>query len=334
MKQSETKNRNHRKHRISHGILRTPGVRQSRTGRTARPAGIVLTAVLAVSMFWTFTLTAFADAETAYVSLGADLTADGRATVLKFLDLTEEDLKTMDVQTITNADERKALGEYLPESVIGTRALSSVKVVPKDTATGIHVETHNITYCTEGMYQNALITAGVENADITVAGPTPISGTAALVGAMKAYENIDGKNLSEKNQDAAVDELVTTGELGSRIGSEDAENLMALAKQKISTDNLKSDADITKAINDAAGELGISLTSDEKNMILELLKKIADLNLDQEALKQQASDLYDRLSSLGVDMSSFDKQGFVDKMSSLFQKVLHAIKGLFGKQDA
>ena len=38
------------------------------------------------------------------------------------------------------------------------------------------------------MYKNALVTAGIEDADIIVAGPKNISGTAALVGVFKAYQ--------------------------------------------------------------------------------------------------------------------------------------------------
>ena len=55
--------------------------------------------------------------------------------------------------------------------MIGTRALSSVLIEKKDKGNGIKVTTSNITYCTTGMYQNALATAGVTDADVRVAGP-------------------------------------------------------------------------------------------------------------------------------------------------------------------
>ena len=66
--------------------------------------------------------------EKPYVSLGADLSANDRAIVLKLLGVTEDDLKNYTVTTITNADEHKYLDSYLSKSVIGTRALSSVLV--------------------------------------------------------------------------------------------------------------------------------------------------------------------------------------------------------------
>ena len=121
------------------------------------------------------------------VSLGADLSDTDKATVLQLLGVSDSELSSDTTVTVTNADEHKYLDSYLDSSVIGTRALSSCRVEKAKDGAGITVETHNITYCTPSMYENALSTAGLKNAKIIVAGPFNISGTAALVGAMKAY---------------------------------------------------------------------------------------------------------------------------------------------------
>ncbi len=147
-----------------------------------------------------------------YLALGADLNETEKSTVLSLLEINEADLSHYQVITVTNADEHK----YLDSSVIGTRALSSVLIEKKDKGNGIKVTTNNITYCTTGMYQNALATAGVTDADVHVAGPFNISGTAALVGAMEAYSNMTGETLKAENADAATEELVTTSDLESR----------------------------------------------------------------------------------------------------------------------
>ena len=80
--------------------------------------------------------------EKPYVSLGADLSANDRAIVLKLLGVTEDDLKNYTVTTITNADEHKYLDSYLSKSVIGTRALSSVLVKGKTDGSGINHMKH------------------------------------------------------------------------------------------------------------------------------------------------------------------------------------------------
>ena len=114
-------------------------------------------------------------------ALGADLTKEQRKTVLSLLDVRENELSDYEVIEITNQDEHDYLDDYLSASVIGTKALSSVRVEKVGEEKGIRVETKNITYCTSGMYTNALTTAGVTDAEVVVAGPFGISGTAALV---------------------------------------------------------------------------------------------------------------------------------------------------------
>lgn len=287
-------------------------------------AAFVVAAMAAIS-----TVSAFADASGTYVALGADLSVAQRATVLELLGLTEEELADMDVVQITNEKEREVLGGYLPASVIGSRALSCVKVEKKRSG-GIDVTTKNISYCTEGMYQNALITAGIENADVVVAAPSNISGTAGLVGAMEAYQEITGDEISGENQDAAVNEIVATGELADQLGStEDAENLMALVKQDVVANELTSEEDILKAIDDAASQIGLTLSDSEKQSILSLMKKIGSLDLDVNALKEQAAGIYDRLKDLGVDMSNLDKDSVIDAISGFFAGIINFFKGLF-----
>ena len=117
--------------------------------------------------------------EDVYVSFGADLKDDEKDKVMSLMGIEEEDLENYTVGEITNDDEHKYLGDYLDDSVIGTRALSSVVVVVGQEGDGIDVETKNISYCTPGMYTNALITAGIKDADVIVAGPFEITGTAA-----------------------------------------------------------------------------------------------------------------------------------------------------------
>lgn len=272
---------------------------------------------------------AFADSSDVYVSLGADLTETQRATVLKLMNLTEADLKNADVTTITNKMEKDTLGEYLPASVIGSRALSCTKVEKTKTG-GITVTTHNISFCTEGMYQNALTTAGVKNAKVTVVGPTSISGTAGLVGAMKVYENLTGDDLTKDNQDAAVNELITTGDLANELGnSEDAENLIALVKQKVASDDLKKDDEIRQTIRESSEELGIQLSDSEVQMILDLMKKISKLNLNADQLKEQATNIYNRLQKLDIDVSNYDKDTMINSIADFLRKIIDFCKGLF-----
>lgn len=267
-----------------------------------------------------------------YISFGADLTDEQKNTVLSLLEVTEDELADYEVIEVTNDDEHDYLDDYLSDSVIGTKALSSVKIEKVEEGTGISVVTKNITYCTSGMYTNALITAGITDAKVTVAGPFNLSGTAALVGAMKAYSTMTGEELNEANADAATNELVLTGELGQEIGSEKAEELVALAKQKVLDGDLQSFEDVKEAVEESAGELGVTLTEEQSQKLAKLLDKINDLDLDVDKLKQQAEDVYNKLRDLDIDID--EAKGFFEKIIAFFaelaEKLVDWLGGLFG----
>lgn len=259
-----------------------------------------------------------------YLALGANLTAEQQATVLELLGINPEELDDYDVIYITNEEEHAYLGEYVSADKIGTRSLSSVLVVKREQGHGINITTKNISYCTIGMYKNALITAGITDADIIVAGPMPISGTAALVGALKAYSVMTGEEVSEESMDAALNELVLTGDIADAVGdSEKAEELLAYLKKVIIENGLDSEEDIRAAIEDACKEFDITLTSEEIDQLITLLQKIGNLDLDLESIKSQAEALYDKISSIG------ESSGFFAKIADFFRSIIDFFKSLF-----
>lgn len=260
------------------------------------------------------------------VSLGADLTSQQRATVLSLLGITEEDLSKDTVITVTNAEEHEAFDSYIEKSITGTRALSCALLTEKGDGNGIQVTTKNITYCTTEMYQNALATAGVKNADVVVAGPVQLSGTAALLGVTKAYSKMSGTSLKAENVDAAAQELVVTSDLGKETGdTAKAAELIATVKDQVADGNL-SDDDIMKAIDKASDELGLNLTDEQKQRILELMKKLDTLNLDTSTLKEQAGQVYDALKEKGIDLGVSK-----DQAMNIFEKIANWFLSLWKK---
>lgn len=291
-------------------------------------------AIAMVTTITTLCIPAIADSVTdkPYLALGADLKEDEKAKVLELLDVKEDELEDYTVVTVTNDDEHKYLDSYLSSSVIGSRALSSVKVVSKGAGNGLQVTTKNITYCTKIMYQNALATAGVEDADITVAGPFNISGTAALVGAMEAYAAMTGETLDADNVDTATDELVTTSQIAEEIGDQDkAEELIGAVKDVVVAEEIKDPEKIEETIKDTATKLEITLTDEQVAQIRQLMEKIASLDLDIDSLKEQAKGLYDKLSNLDVDLgiSKEDVDGFFAQIGNWFSGIWEQIKSWF-----
>lgn len=243
--------------------------------------------------------------ERAYLALGADLTTEQLNTVLGIFGITPDKLSEYNVVYTTNADEHKYLGSYISSGVIGTKSLSSVMVIPKEKGHGVVVSTNNINFCTTNMYRNALITAGVEDAEIIVAAPTPISGTAALIGAMKAYEQMSGERMDEKVLDTALNELVATGELSETVGnSKEAEELISYIKAQIAANDLNTEEEIDAAIRKGMKDLNVTISESDIKKIIDLMMKIKAMGIDFNDLADQAEDIYAKYKPL-IDNGTF-----------------------------
>lgn len=263
-----------------------------------------------------------------YISLGADLTSDEKAKVLALFGVDEKDLDDYKVVYVTNQEEHQYLDSYISSSQIGNQAWSSVLITEGKKGSGINVTTKNVIYCTTGMYANALATAGVEDVNVVVAGPFNVSGTAALVGALKAYSEMTGETVDEDVVDAAVDEMVTTGSLedGTDADNEKVEGMVAYLKEQIANSDNK-DKDLDQIINDAANKFEITLNEDQFNQLKALLEKLGGLNLDLGSLKSQAQAAYDTLKDMGFDISKIHID--TEEAKGIFQQIIDMIKGWF-----
>lgn len=261
-----------------------------------------------------------------YLALGADLTEAQRNTVLGYMGIDPAALGNYDVVYINNQEEHSYLDSYMDSSAIGTKSLSSVVITKADAGSGINISTYNINYCTVGMYKNALATAGVTDANIIVAGPFQLSGTAALVGIFKAYEEMTGDNLDEEVVDAALNELVTTGELNQSIDgdSDSVEALIAELKQKLANGELSTDEDIRAAIDELAKKYDLSLSEDDIKTLIDLINALKGLDLDWDSIANQAKSWADKL---GVDFNNIDKEA----AAGFFQKVVEVVKSIWEK---
>lgn len=257
-----------------------------------------------------------------YLALGENLTPEQRATVLAIMGIDSNKLADYDVVYVNNAEEHQYLNSYIDSSKIGTKSLSSVVIMEREKGNGINVSTNNITYCTVGMYKNALATAGIENADIIVAAPFPISGTAALVGVFKAYKEMTGDEIDEENIDAALHELVVTGALESAgADSDEIEGMIAYVKQAVVEHDLSDESEIRSAIEEGCEKFDLTLTDEEKAEVVQLMKKISDLDLDLDGLLNAAQSIYDKIQNADG--------GFWAKIRELLNTIVEKIKELF-----
>lgn len=292
----------------------------------------LLSLMLAMVLLVTSGITVFAaEDDTPILALGANLTEEQKATVLNLLDVNPAELDNYKVIYVTNEQEHQYLDQYLSAGVIGTKALSSVLIRPREEGAGLNVTTYNISYCTIDMYRNALITAGLKDADVYVAGPTNLSGTAALIGAVKGYEEMTGETVGEEALETAVNEIVVTGDLGDALGdSETASDMVAYIKQQIAEEHVESDEDIERIIRNAMEEFDIDLTDEQVAELVKLMSKISKLDLDVDALAKQAEELYEKLKGMGLDLDKIDTEQVGNFFTRFFDSIMNFFNKLFG----
>lgn len=280
-------------------------------------------------------VTTIAATNASYVSLGADLTADQKNTVYELLGVKADELSDDNIVTVTNAEEHEYLDKYLDKSIIGTRALSSAKVTGASSGSGITVTTKNINYITEDMYKSALATAGMKDADVVVAGPTSISGTAGLIGAMKAYSKMTGQVIEPNVIETATAELVTSGEIAESTGDSDkTTQLIAAAKEVVVNNNITNETDIRNTINNISNQLNITLSDSDVDKLVDLLKQISKLDIDADTLTEQAKSIYEAATKNGLDLSQYgissaDVNSFFDKLPGFIQAFINWLRGIF-----
>lgn len=250
------------------------------------------------------------------ITMGADLSDAQRASIYEFFGVERGTIKEL---TVTNSEERSYLEGLIPDERLGRVALSCVYITVLDAGSGIKVETNNINWCTEQMYINAMITAGITDASVKVSAPYPLSGTAALTGIYKAYEDITGEKLDENAKAAAAEELITTGELAEFIGSEEATRLINELKKILNNIKSMTDDEVRAEIRRIAAQCNISVTDSQVEQLLTLCRTLQ--NLDVENLQSRLLGWLDTVDKLSSASSWFAK---------IWRSVLEFLTSIFG----
>lgn len=271
---------------------------------------------LVLSFVFIFSSFAFADSDVV-VTLAKNIDAKQKEEILELFNVKEDEVETIEVN---NQEEREYLEGVASEAQLGKLTLSSAYVELLDDNSGINVETYNITWVTKEMYANALATAGVKNAKIIAAAPIPVSGTGALTGVLKAFEQATGKKIDEEQKKVANEEIVRVGELGEEVGQEKASDLVREVKEKVVENNVKDPEEIKNIIIEIAGDLNINLNTEQIEKIGDLMEKISKLELDTESIKNQLKDIGKKIDDTLKDN---------EEARNFLQKIFDAISDFF-----
>ena len=264
---------------------------------------------------------AFADSTNSRVAIGADLTEEQINQVYRNFNLNRGDVIEL---IVTNSDERSYLSSNVDASTIGTKAISCIYIESKEEGSGLTVSTSNINWCTPETYRNALTTAGITDANVTITAPFDVSGTAALTGIYMAYESITGKKLDSQAKVVGTEELAVTSELANEIGDEDTSSIVNDLKSILDETKKMSDEELHDTIVDIASDYNQTLTEEEISKLISLVRSLE--KLDTNALMERVNSVRDALSHMS-DIQETAKS-FTDKLKNLVSSIVNFFRSI------
>lgn len=188
-------------------------------------------------------------------------------------------------------------GGFTPEWAV----YSSVRMETQKKGAGISVDIatpKNITKITEAQYQNAALTAGITDANLTVASAVPIDGSGALAGVYKIVEE-SGGIINRDRVGVAQDEM----DVLSKITEENKDK------------KGYSDEALNAAQEQAKKELAVK-TADGKKLTQEDIQQTVEGALQSQGIKDvMSTDQVKELTTLMSDMK--DKNIFEDFVNQL-----------------
>ncbi|WP_181350306.1 DUF1002 domain-containing protein [Thalassobacillus sp. CUG 92003] len=258
------------------------------------------------------------------VVYGGSLTEQQKSDVQELLEVDQHN--EVDVFTVDGQDIASYIGGN-PNS----RMFSSVKIIQKDQGEGLNIEIvspDNITDVTKEMYANALLTAGVEDADVKVASSVKVSGHSALTGIYKAYDQ-KGAKLDEGRMEVANEELNVSTSLAEKEGldRDQVSELMTEIKKAIADQDPATREEVEQIVQEQLQALNIELSEEDRKRLTDLFNQMKDLNIDFDQVRNQLDDLTNTIQDLVGD------EGFWNKVSSaiesFFTSLTNFIRSLF-----
>ncbi|WP_164667492.1 DUF1002 domain-containing protein [Virgibacillus doumboii] len=258
------------------------------------------------------------------VVYGDTLTDAQKKEVTELLEV--KDPETVKEYTVTGED----IANYINGDP-NSRMFSSAKITREEEGKGLTINIvtpDNITEVSSEMYSNALLTAGVENATVDVASPVKVSGHSALTGIYKAYD-AEGQQLDKERMQLANDELGVATDLANKEGlnQEKVSELLTEIKKAIAEQNPATKEEVEKIVQEQLNNLGISLSEQDKQMLIDLFNRMRDLNINFDEVKNQLDEITSKVKDLVND------EGFWNKVENFFKDFFNMIgnflEGLF-----
>lgn len=260
------------------------------------------------------------------VVYGANLSEEEKDIVKTALRVNEE--PEIDEITVSGAD----LVQYIKNSNASSRMYSSAKITRQEEGKGLVISIvtpGNITEVTAEIYANAMLTAGIEDAIVEIAAPKPVTGHSALVGIYKAYEVKTGETLDIERTDVANEELNVATSLAESAGVTDERvaELLTEIKKIIAEQNPVSREEVQQIVEQQLSRLEINLSEQDRQLLIDLMDRIRQLDIDFSKLSSQLSDLSQTLEEKFGPI--LQDEGFWISVKNFFVNLIDTIASWF-----
>lgn len=252
------------------------------------------------------------------------------------------------------------VNQYINKRYDNSVLKSSIRIIQTAEGSGLNIEINEdmgeILLISEETYQNALLTSGITDADVTIASATDVTGESALAGVYKAYQ-AQGEDIDPEKAQNAQDELEAITEISEENSNVDGFSQVQLNKVitevKIEIVN-NFNGDVTEEqvrtiVDEKLAENGLDgmLNEQQIDRIIVIIMNIKDSGLftgeEAKKLADSSKDLLDKITSSDSFQSAKDKatelgkeivnseeaSSFMDSLRSFWARIVEFFKGLF-----
>lgn len=240
---------------------------------------------------------------------------------------------------------------------------SSVRIIRTPEGTGLDItvneEKGNITKVTEQMYENALMTSGIHDAEVVITTFQDVTGESALSGIYLAQE-LQGEEVSEDVSKQAQNELGTIVDINEENEGKEGYSQEQLNKAiaEVKTQVAEEGGDLTEEqvrdiVNETLEANGLTDFVNEQNVdrIVVVIMNGKDMGMFSgesadkfiESSKNligditssdQFKDAKDKASELGTDIKdTISDEGFQEKVKNFFVQIWEFLSGLFSSEE-
>ena len=133
-----------------------------------------------------------------------------------------------------------------------------------------------------------------------------------------------------QSEDSVTNLKDSINELIENVNPEDAKKILDFIEKKIKDGKWESESGIEEAIAEGEKEFGVTLTKEQKNMILSVISKIKKLGIKPEYIIEQAEKIYKKYGNeLKSDLSAKGKEIAEETQNKIKDEVNKSVTNYF-----